>query len=92
MAQVQQAATPVLLTSSGAVSLCVGSMIGFYVNSTTGGTIVVRDGGSSGTALSGTITPAVGWHTFPATFTSSSGAYATLANTISVTFFFSANS
>lgn len=79
---------PILLTSSGAISACPGALIGFYVGSTSSGTIVLKDGGSGGTAISGTITPAVGYHAFPAEFTSSSGAYATLANTISVTFFF----
>ena len=92
MAQVQQAGTPILLTSSGAISLTPGTLVGMYVNSTTGGTVVIKDGGTSGTALTGTITPAVGWHTFCFTTTSSSGAYATIANTISVTFVFSANS
>lgn len=90
MAQVQQSGNYTNLTSTGAISLTSGSLIGFYVNSTTGGTIVLRDGGSSGTTVSGTITPAVGWHTFPAQFITSG--HATLANTINVTFIFSANS
>lgn len=81
---------PILLAESGAISLRTGTLLGFYVNSTTGGTIVLRNGGANGTAISGTITPAIGFHRFPAYFTSSSGAYATLANTISVTFFFQA--
>jgi hypothetical protein len=88
--QVQQSGTPILLAASGAISLMPGSLVGFYVASTTSGTIVLRDGGSGGTAISGTITPAAGWHTFPAAITSASGAYATIANTISVTFFFAA--
>ena len=92
MAQVQQSGSYKNLTSSGAFSLTPGSLIGFYVNSTTGGTIVIKDGGTSGTAVSGTITPAVGWHTYPAQITSSSGGFATLANTIDVTFIFSSNS
>ncbi len=62
-----------------------GTLIGFYVASTTAGTIVLRRGGSSGTVISGTITPAVGWHDFPAAFTA--GLHATIANTIAVTFF-----
>lgn len=77
---------PVLLSASGAVSPQPGRLIGFYVASTTSGTIVLRDGGASGTAITGTITPAVGWHFLPATFSTS--AYATIANTISVTFIF----
>lgn len=80
--------TPILLTASGAISLHAGTLIGFYVNSTTAGTIVINDGGSGGAAISGTITPAIGYHAFPAAIVSDSGAYATIGNTISVTFFF----
>ena len=88
MAQTVESGTPILLTSSGAVSLVSGTLLGFYVNSTSSGTIVVRNGGSGGTAISGTITPAIGFHRFPAYCTS--GCYLTLANTISVTAFFAA--
>ena len=88
--QTQRSGTPVLLTGTGAISLCTGSLLGFYVNSTTAGTIVFRDGGSGGTVISGTITPAIGWHSFPAAIASSSGAHATIANTLNVTFVFAA--
>lgn len=71
------------LTASGSLGQRC-KIIGFYVNSTTSGTIVLKDGGSSGTTVSGTITPAIGWHFFPADCPS--GGYATLANTINVTF------
>lgn len=91
MAQIQQTGTPVNLTSSGAISLCPGTLIGFYVNSTSSGTLVIKNGGTSGTALCGTITPAVGFHCFPAYITSTTGAYATIANTLDVTFFFAAS-
>jgi hypothetical protein len=89
MAHVNQSGTPVLLSSSGVVSLSGGDMIGYHVNSTTGGTIVIRDGSTSGSsAVSGTITPSIGFQAFPGAFPT--GCYATLANTISVTFFFAA--
>jgi len=88
MAQIIESGTPILLSSSGAVSERSGSLIGFYVNSTTSGTIVLKDGGASGTAISGTITPAIGFHRFPAYFPTC--CYATLANTIGVTFIFAA--
>ena len=78
--------SPINLTSSGAISLNPGTLIGFYVNSTSSGTIVIRDGGSSGTAISGTITPAIGWHAFPASL--ATACYATLGATINVTFFY----
>lgn len=85
---VQQSGTPVLLAESGAVSLVPGNLLGFYVNSTSSGTVVIRNGGSGGTAISGTITPAIGFHPFPAYCTSA--CYFTLANTISVTAIFAA--
>lgn len=85
MGMVNQAGTPILLTASGAASLAPCTIIGFYVNSTSSGTIVFRDGGSGGTAVSGTITPAVGFHCFPATFTSS--CYLTIGGTLNVTVF-----
>ena len=84
-----ESGVPVNLSSSGAVSLVPGTLLGFYVNSTGGtGTIVIRNGGASGTAISGTITPAVGWREFPCYCPAA--CYATLANTINVTFFFAA--
>lgn len=87
MTQVVEAGTPVNLTASGVVCSTAGNLIGFYVNSTSSGTIVIRDGASgSSTVVSGTITPAVGFHRFPAGF--GSGCYATLGGTINVTFFF----
>jgi len=88
MAQVQQSGSPILLTGSGVVSTTSGSLLGFYVNSTTGGTVVIRNGGAAGTAISGTITPAIGFHAFPAYCTSA--CYFTIANTLNVTALFAA--
>lgn len=77
---------PVNLTASGVVSAQPCQLIGFYVNSTTGGTIVIKDGSASaGSNVSGTITPAIGFHWFPASL--STGCYATIANTLNVTLF-----
>lgn len=84
--QVIESGSPVNLTASGAVNANRGALLGFYVNSTSSGTIVLRDGGASGTAISGTITPAVGFHRFPANC--ATGCYATIGATINVTFFF----
>lgn len=83
-----ESGVPINISSSGAISLVSGQLLGFYVNSTSSGTIVLRNGGSGGTAISGTITPAIGFHRFPAYCTNA--CYATLANTIDATFFFSA--
>lgn len=61
-------------------------MRGFYVNSTTAGTMVIRDGGASGVQKSGTITPAVGWHEFPANCTVD--LHVTVGGTLDVTIFY----
>lgn len=85
---IRRSGAPTHLTGSGAISLCPGTLLGFYVCSTTSGTIVLKDGGSGGTAVTGTITPSAGWNECPIEFATS--AYATLANTIDVTFIFAA--
>lgn len=80
--------TPFNKTATSAIGLAAtpAALLGFYVNSTTGGTIVFRDGGASGTVVSGTITPAAGtFHRFPCSFPN--GCHATIANTLDVTFF-----
>ena len=75
------------ITATGAVSTGACQLIGFYVNSTNAGTLVLRDGGASGTVMSGTITPAIGFHRFPANVGTS--LYATIAGTaLNVTFFY----
>lgn len=74
------------LTGTGNIAPVAADLLGFYVNSTTGGTVVLRDGGSGGTVITGTITPAIGFHRFPV---SCKGIpHATIANTLDVTFFF----
>lgn len=74
------------LTSSAAITTTPCKIIGFYVNNTTAGTLIIKDGGTGGTALCGTITPAIGFHRFPAYIGTS--AFATIANTLDVTFFY----
>ena len=76
------------LSGSGVVSTGPCQLIGFYVNSTTVGTLVLRNGGASGEVMSGTITPAIGFHRFPANVGAS--LYATVGGTLDVTFFFAA--
>ena len=90
MGQALKSGTPVNLTSSNVVSTAKGSLLGFYVNNTNAGTIVLRDGilGTS-TVISGTITPAIGWHRFPAACPN--GLYATIGGiALDVTFIFAA--
>ena len=91
MSQLQQSGTPVNRTTTGTVSKVSGTLLGFYVNSTAAGTLVIRAGAagaSSGTAISGTITPAIGWHRFPAYCVE--GCHITIANTLNVTLMFAA--
>lgn len=76
---------PKRITATGTVKAVGGRLVGFYVASTTSGTLVLRDGGASGTQISGTITPAVGWHAFPADFVND--LHVTVGGTIDVTFF-----
>ena len=79
------------ITATGAVSTGACQLLGFYINNTTIGTLVLRDGGASGTVMSGTITPAIGFHRFPANVGTS--LHATIAGTaLDVTFFFAAGS
>ena len=91
MAQFVESGTPINKTGTATVSVVDGTLLGFYVNNTTGGTLVLRVGSagtSAGTAISGTITPAIGWHRYPAYCPG--GLHATIANTLDVTFSFAA--
>lgn len=87
MAAVYEGGNYANLTATGAVTARAGTLLGWYVNSTTAGTIVLRDGGGSGTVMSGTITPAIGFHRFPATY-GNGGLHATIGGTIDVTFLY----
>jgi hypothetical protein len=79
--------TAVNRTDTGYVMQRKGALLGFYVNSTNAGTLVLKNGGSSGTAVSGTITPAIGFHRFPAYF--DKDCHATIGGTaLNVTFAF----
>ena len=75
------------IAATAAVSTGPCQLIGFYVNSTTAGTVVLRDGGASGTVMSGTITPPIGFHPYPSNVGTS--LHATIAGAaLDVTFFF----
>lgn len=73
------------LTASANVKSGQGAMIGFYVNSTTSGTIRFYDDASTGTttSITGVITPAIGMNYLPVCF--SNGLNAVIANTLNVT-------
>jgi hypothetical protein len=63
-----------------------GGILGFLCNSTSSGTIALSAGTASGGAsITGTITPTAGtWYPLP--IESATGIYATIANTLNVTF------
>lgn len=90
--QYAETGTPINLTATGTVSKVSGTLLGFYVNNTAGGTLVIRSGASgaaTGTAISGTITPVIGFHQFNAYCPS--GCHATIAVAgLDVTLFFAA--
>lgn len=83
--------TPINLSATAAVSKSGGTLIGFYVNNkTSGGTLVLSHGSAAGgTAITGTITPLIGFHT---TYLSCpNGLFATIAvQPMDITFFFAA--
>jgi hypothetical protein len=76
------------LTASANIKSTAGIMLGFYVNSTTSGTINLYDSATTTTTtvISGTITPALAFNTFPCAF--SSGLYVVIGGTLNVTFFY----
>ena len=82
-----EAGYPINLSASGVVCAKPCTILGFYVNSTSSGTMNLLEGGSGGTALDGTITPAIGFHRFPA-MCSTAAYFTKVGGTIDVTVFF----
>ena len=84
-----ESGTPILLTASGTLMTTDCTILGFYVNSTSSGVITFESGAagaSTGTLITGSITPAIGFHRFPASCPN--GAYMTkVSGTINVTVF-----
>lgn len=60
-----------LATDTGNVCTRPGVLLGFYVGATSSGTLTFYDSASTTTtkAITGTVTPAVGWHSLPVAFT-----------------------
>ena len=73
-------------TTSGAISAGPCQLLGFYVNSTSSGVITIEDGSTS---ISGNITPAIGFHHFPAVI-GTSASLTVVSGTIDLTFFHAA--
>jgi hypothetical protein len=84
-----EAGSPVNITATGTVRIRDCILLGFFVNSTTAGTLVFRTGSqgtSSGTVQNGTITPAAGaYYNFP--MICNNGLHVTVGGAIDVTFF-----
>lgn len=74
-----QVGIPKNISATANVSALDGAMLGFYVNNTSSGTIIFYDSASTGTGtpITGTITPAIGWNPLPVTFVN--GLYAVIA-------------
>ena len=89
--QFVKSGTPINLSASAAVSKAAGTLLGFYINNkTSGATLVLSHGSSSGgTAITGTITPLIGFHSMD--IYCPSGLFATIAvQPMDITFFFAA--
>lgn len=74
-----QVGIPVNKTATANISALDGAMLGFYVNSTTTGTVQFYDSATTTTTIpiTGVITPAIGWNPLPITF--ANGLYAVIA-------------
>jgi len=78
---------PKNITAPGAVFTGSGVLSGMYVNNTSSGTLVIYDATSvaSGYAITGTITPAIGYHNL-GNLQATQGIYVDLSN-LDITFF-----
>lgn len=77
------------VTATGNVTQGSCQMLGFFVNSTSSGTLVFRAGGSAGRVLNGAITPAAGaFYWFPAVI--DGALHLTVGGTIDITVFVAA--
>lgn len=76
-------------TASGQIKGSTGKLYGFYVNSTSSGTIKLWDNTSaSGAVILNTVTPAAGPHMFSEPITFQTGLFLTVGGTINVTFIY----
>lgn len=75
-----------LAATNDVIATTACTLIGFYVNSTSSGNITLRRGGSGGTVIGLSMTPAIGFHAFPASCPG--GLHLTLnSGSINLTFF-----
>ena len=81
-----QGGFPAHLTATGQVLAAPGQLIGFFVNSTAAGTLILYDALSATNPISGTITPALGMNWFPSIHLT--GIFATIGGALDATFFY----
>lgn len=80
-------ATVTRLTATATLKTTRGKLVGFFVSSTTAGTIVLHDATAATNQFTGTITPAAGaWYPLPVPFRT--GLHAVIGGTLDVTFVF----
>ena len=87
--QTVEAGTPINITATAAVGTRAGTLLGFYVNNKTAGATLVLSHGTAagGTAITGTITPLIGFHRL--NVFCPTGVYATIAvQPMDLTFFY----
>lgn len=73
------------INATGQVCATRGRLSGFYVASTTTGTLTLYDNTSAASPqISGVITPAIGWNAYPVDF--QTGLWVVVGGTIDVTF------
>ena len=87
--QTVEAGTPINITATAAVGTRAGTLLGFYVNNkNVGATLVLSHGSAAGgTAITGTITPLIGFHRLR--IYCPTGVYATIAvDAMNITFFY----
>ena len=89
--QTVESGTPINKTASAVIGARSGTLLGFYVNNKALGSTLVLSAGTAagGTAITGTITPLIGWHEMKVYCPT--GVYATIAvDAMDITFFYAA--
>jgi hypothetical protein len=77
---------PIRLTATGQVLAVPGMLLGYHVNNTAAGTLILYDSLTATNQISGLITPAIGFTIFPSIHLT--GIFATIGGALDVTFFY----
>lgn len=88
MNHVTEVGIPKNITATGDVIATTDChLLGFFVNSSTSGTLILKEGGSGGTALNGVTAALVAPNYYPFPASCKGGLHATVGGTLNVTFF-----